>query len=455
MKFLSAYLLFLFLMMTVLTSCLRTEEWELPSGFCESSTKANTTFQNVFDLYQGSTSKILEDLILEGYVTSSDEKGNFFNTIHIQDKAINPIHGIQIEVDLRDSYLRFYPGDKVSIHLQGLYLGRTKGIFKLGSVFTSFGNLSVGRIPTHAVKNHIKRFCDQSVTLTPKQTSIEELQFQSPNTLIEIDKVEFSEEELGQAFAVTGETTKRKLINCNDQNILLINSGYADFSDEILPEGMGSVTGIYYPENGVPQLIVRSLTDLNLTNERCADLITEFTSEFLFISEIADPDNASSARFVELYYSGPDSLSLTGWHLDRYTNDNNTLGSTIDLSDFVLYSDQTIVLASDAEAFELFYGFVPTLEAGLNSPADSNGDDNLVLVDPFGTIIDIFGVVGEDGSGTNHEFEDGRALRNFTIQRGNPVFTFSEWTVYNDTGAEGTINQPQMAPQDFSPGTRE
>ena len=120
-----------------------------------------------------------------------------------------------------------------------------------------------------------------------------------------------------------------------------------------------------------------------------------------------------------------------------------------------IYSDQTIVLVSNAEAFELLYGFVPTLEAGVNSPADSNGDDNLVLVDPFGTIMDVFGVVGEDGSGTNHEFEDGRALRNLTIQRGNPMYTFSEWTVYNDTGAEGTMNQPQIAPQDFSPGSRE
>ena len=300
MKYLRSHKTFVVLILIVFTSCIRTDEWELPSDSCESNVKANTTFLNVYDLYQGSTSKILEDLILEGYVISSDEKGNFFNTIHIQDKAVSPTNGIQIEVDLRDSYLRFYPGDKVSIHLQGLYLGKTKGIYKLGSVFTSFGNLSVGRIPSHAIENHIKRLCDQSVKITPIHTSIEELQFQPPNTLIEIDKVEFSEEELGQAFAVTGETTKRKLINCNDQNMLLINSGYADFSAEILPYGMGSVTGIYYPENGVPQLIVRSLTDLNLTNERCADLITEFTSEFLFISEIADPDNASNCTFCRI-----------------------------------------------------------------------------------------------------------------------------------------------------------
>lgn len=54
----------------------------------------------------------------------------------------------------------------------------------------------------------------------------------------------------------------------------------------------------------------------------------------------------------------------------------------------------------------------------------------------------------------NHEFQNGRALRNTTVQEGNPVYTFSEWTIYNDTGEEGTIRQPQMAPDDFNPGIR-
>ena len=75
-------------------------------------------------------------------------------------------------------------------------------------------------------------------------------------------------------------------------------------------------------------------------------------------------------------------------------------------------------------------------------------------MDPFGTVIDVFGVIGEDGSNTNHEFEDGRAFRNMDVMKGNPVFTFSEWTIFNDTGDAGTIKLPQTAPQDFTPGNR-
>jgi hypothetical protein len=73
---------------------------------------------------------------------------------------------------------------------------------------------------------------------------------------------------------------------------------------------------------------------------------------------------------------------------------------------------------------------------------------------PFGITIDIFGVIGEDGTGTNHEFEDGRAVRKLEILKGNANYTASEWEIFNDTGAGGTINLPQNAPADFTPRTR-
>lgn len=443
------------LLTLVLFGCIRSDDWKPPVTFCNSDIKANTTFQRVYDLYQGTTTKILQDLILEAYVISSDEMGNFFNTLHVQDKAIIPTAGIQIEIELRDSYLRFSPGDKVYLHLKGLYLGRSKGIFALGSAYTSFGNLILSRIPAHAISKHIEKSCDKQAAVVPMVTTIGDIEFQHANTLITIENLEFSEEELGQSYAVAEEISKRILVDCMDQQLLLRTSGYADFSQKLVPEGMGAITGIYYPENDVPQLLVRSQTDLSFNKERCEDFVTEFTSDSLFISELADPDNISSARFVELFYSGNDSLSLNGWHLDRYTNGNTSLGSSLDLSSLIIYSGEAAVIASDAQSFAQTYGFVPSLEAGFNSPADSNGDDNLVLVDPFGNVIDVFGVIGEDGSGTNHEFEDGRAVRNAFILRGNPVYLFSEWLLYNDTGGNGTINQPQNAPQDFTPGIRD
>ena len=335
-----------------------------------------------------------------------------------------------------------------------MYLGRSKGVFKIGGVFTSFGNESVGRLPAAVVDNHVFVSCDEKAIVQPTQISIDNLNESYTNTLVQFNSVEILEEELGQIFAVNREETERILTDCNDDEIILLNSGFSDFQSEMLPNKNGTITGVLLRENDKYMLAIRDLEDIDFANERCEDLIDEFTSTDIFISELADPDNNSGARFVELYNSSTKPLSLKGWRLDRYTNDNTEVSSTIDLSGLIIGSESNLVISPNAEEFEAVYGLAPDFGAGTNSPADSNGDDNLELVDPFGTVIDTFGVIGEDGTNTNHEFEDGRAVRNSDVTEGNPIYTFGEWVIYNDSGSSGTIDQPQVAPDDFTPGLR-
>ena len=434
------------------SACLKKDEWVVPEEKCTNDILPNITLREVLEKYSGTTMEIVENWVIEAFVISSDQAGNIFNTLHLQDKPVNPTAGLQFELELRDSYLFFQPGDRVILSLKGLYLGKSKGLFKIGSAYSTFGTLQPGRLPKHRIFAHIVKSCDQPSSLQPQKISVDEIPFQPMNTLVLIEEMEFVEEELDSSYAQENEQTLRKLTDCQDNEIRLLNSGYSDFYAETLPAGMGSITAINYSENGEPTLIIRSVDDILFTQERCKEYITEFTSNHLFISELADPDNNNSARFVELYYSGNEALPLKGWHLDRYTNDNTVRSSSIDLSQFVMHPGQFLVIASNPEVFEQTYGFAPDIEGGSNSPADSNGDDNLTLVDPFGQLIDIFGVIGEDGSGTSHEFEDGRAFRKNEVSMANRVFTISEWVVYNDTGASGTINQPQNAPGDFTPG---
>ena len=233
-----------------------------------------------------------------------------------------------------------------------------------------------------------------------------------------------------------------------------MNSGFSDFQSEPLPQGNGSITGVLLRENENYFLAIRGLDDINFSGERCEELITEFTSDLVFFSELADPNNNPGARFVEIYNASPEPLDLNGWSIQRYTNANTEVSSSINLSGRIIGAESTFVISPNASEFEQVYGFSPDLGVGTNSPADSNGDDTLQLVDPFGSVIDRFGVIGEDGSGTNHEFEDGRAVRNPEISRANSIYTFTEWSIFNDTGGADTIDQPQNAPEDFTPGKR-
>lgn len=438
-----------------LLCCVDGREFDMPKNNCTTDISANITFAELDSLVQDDVIQIQEDLMLEGYVISSDRAGNFFGVLYLQDALSNPTKGLQLEVDLRESHLQFPEGSKILVKLKDLYLGKKGSNIRIGSVFSSFGNLSIGRLPSGKVFDHLLVSCDAAGPPEPLIATIPEMDSLPSNILVQLENIEFVEEILGETYAVAQEETQRTLVDCEENEIALVNSGYADFQTEALPEANGTLTAILTKDGKTPQLVIRTLEDVNFTEERCPEIITEFTSNQIFISELADPDNNSSARFVELYNASSEPLDLNLWTLRRYTNDNTEVSSTIDLSGFIIGAESTLVISPNAAEFELVYGFAPDLGVSTNSPADSNGDDNLELVDPFGTVIDMFGVIGEDGSGTNHEFEDGRAVRNPDILKGNPTFTFGEWIIFNDSGEAGTTDLPQNAPEDFTPGVRD
>ena len=592
-------------------SCVRDTDFSAPLNLYTQKLVANTSFAHIKSMYLGTVVQIQEDLIIEGYTVSSDETSNFFGSLHFQDKPNNATQGFQIEIDIRDSHLFYGIGSKIALKLKGLYLGKSKGVYKLGGVFTSFGNKSMGRLPVIKAEEHLFVTSNEVFKITPRKVVVEVLDDSMVNTLVQLSDIEIVEDELEKSFAKEKKGTTRTLKDCTGNKITLLNSGYADFYAEPMPRGNGTITAVLLKNKKGYLLVIRNLNDIVFPNERCTEItdeviptptleltdpkdideviptptleltdpkdideviptptleltdpkdideviptptleltdpkdideviptptleltdpkdideviptptleltdpkdideviptptleltdpkdideviptptleltdpkdideviptptleltdpkdIDKFTSPYVFISELADPNNnkkGANGRFVELYNSSSESLSLKGWTLRRYTNENTKFTSTIDLSGFSIDGESTFVISPKPLEFKAIYGFEPNLGASRNSPADSNGDDNLELVDPFGIVIDRFGIIGEDGSNTNHEFEDGRAFRKSTIMRANATYTFEEWMIYNDTGASQTINYPKNAPEDFTPGTRD
>jgi hypothetical protein len=173
----------------------------------------------------------------------------------------------------------------------------------------------------------------------------------------------------------------------------------------------------------------------------------------VIITEIADPNNESNARFVEIYNIGPSSVDLTGWELRRYTNDSSSPQvSGINLSSVgVLAVGNYVIVARDATTFQSVYGFAPTLTGSSGSAVDSNGDDKIAILNASDTIIDIFGTPGSDSNNENSamNFEDGRTERISSVTAPNSTWTASEWDTDND---QGFGSGAQDAPGGFDPG---
>ena len=134
----------------------------------------------------------------------------------------------------------------------------------------------------------------------------------------------------------------------------------------------------------------------------------------------------------------------------RYTNGQADPAGEVLLTG-VLEAGATHTLCKSKNGFTGAYGFMCDQRVkmkGKLNPAHSNGDDNIVLLNPSGEVVDVFGVPGEDGTNTDHDFKDGRAVRLSSVVAGNAVWTPSEWQIDSKTLGEGM----QYAPEDFDPG---
>ena len=447
--------LWLILVFCISTACVFENEYSSFSDPCQELPESNISYAELKSMATDNLFQIQEDLFLEGYIVSSDRAGNFFKSLHLQESPATGSEGIMISVELRDSYLTYPVGSRVVIKLKSLYLDYSKGSYALGSAMNSFGSLNLSRIPSPAAREHILLSCDPVVEIDRSVLTMNGIREAHLNTLVQFENVEFLDEELGLSYAIEEEETIRTIRDCEGDELKVQNSGYANFQAEILPEGNGIIQGVLLQDAGDYVLKIRDTADVQFEDDRCPNFGNFISTDSILITEIADPDNDRNARFIELFNSSSEEIYLNGWILGRYTNDNTEISSEIDLSGYLIKSREAIVLSSNAEAFEIVYGFPPDHEVSTLSAADSNGDDNIELIDPFGNVIDQFGNPGEDGTGTNHEFEDGGAFRKANIEKANPQYNFEEWIIYNDSGGAGTINQPLNAPEDFSPGERE
>lgn len=405
----------------------------------------NITLAEVVAMYEGNMVEfgISNNYIAEGYVISSDENGNFRERLIIQDALENPTTGIQILVESDAIFNSYAIGDKVFVKLDRLYMDKDAGVLSLGYTNGS----SISEINEEDFNSFIIN-SEETFEIIPTAlliTNIDNEIYQ--NTLATIQNVQLVKDELGKAFAYYSGTANaiRTLETCGESKKLdVFTNGNASFANELFPESHGNITGILGE-----YLEVRTASDVNFTEafETCPVIIPK-----IMITEIADPSNATSARFVELFNAGDTEINLTGWKLNKYVNGSTSassggfelIGQSIAVGEFLIIANT---------GYSAIFSDTPEIETTYMS---GNGDDSFELVDNTNTPIDIYGVIGEDGNGTNWEYLDGRAVRNIDIIEPNPGFNVNEWTIYSNANnlLISNPNSPQIAPNDYNPNMR-
>jgi len=256
-------------------SCSQKDKWETPDIPCANpSYQVNATISDLLaQSPNGDIVQIEDDLVFEGYVVSSDEDGNFYTGLVLQDAPQNPTAGIYIALDKRNLYVDYPIGKKVRVRAKGLFIGKDRGVYKLGLTYDSGYGTHIGRIPASEINKRVFALCEDPVQIQPRVVTIDEIENNGDaylNTLIQINDVEFTHADLCSTYSLEGLSGVNKYLeDCAGNKIIMRNSGYAKFATEKVPSGKGNVVAVLGKYRDDFQLYIRSDSDVQLTGPRC------------------------------------------------------------------------------------------------------------------------------------------------------------------------------------------
>ncbi len=391
-----------------------TEDLDFSGERCEPSLlnpniEATTTFDAIRDAFINSGgdeyvefSPDASELIIEGYVISSDEKGNLFEEIYVQNTpgtqdlgANDPRLGFRISVNARDTYQTYEVGRKVYIRLNGLAVGRDGGVVTIG-----YPNVSeVQEIPESLMTEFVVPG-EEIATLEPLIGTTVDFDEDDLGTLVQLENTQFLLEELGLTFS--GEATdefdgERTLESCGDDggSIQLFTSTFADFSLLTLPESSGTITALYTRNfnNSQSILVINDPdTDISFAGERCDPPILD--------CGVAAGEGANTLFSEDWESFGSGDVSGNGWTnyaqagsqlWENYSSGgtNASLGVSARVGSFRSGDESTIVwLISPAVDYNAQDGEVLTFQTS-NSFADGSELEVLFSNDWDGTTAGI------------------------------------------------------------------
>jgi hypothetical protein len=248
--------------------------------------------------YDRTPVEITEDWAITGIVTGSDKTdGNLYKEGYLEDSSA----GVLLKFAATGG---FYLGDSVIIKMKGLWLGDYGDFVQIGGTpYTDDGgNLRISGF------NKDQRMVKVSIDNPshPEEATINGVKNSSfLGRLVKLENVQFSQGELGKTYADALSdppvSANRYLEDCDGNRIIVRSSGYSTFADDLLPEGMGSITAIVTKFNTDYQLLIRDISEVQLNGERC----------MIGAQPLGDPVETLSEDFES--FANNEEILIDGW----------------------------------------------------------------------------------------------------------------------------------------------
>ena len=274
---------FLYLLFTSFLGCIEPTEISLSEvNVAEVNINETSNISAVISAYRQSELGIYtfdedDKTVISCYVISSDEAGNFYKTLVVQDHPENPLNGLELKIDLRSYYSKYNFGRKLYIKFAGLSITEVNGKFIVGYQLRGV----LGDIPSPLLDKFIIRSLE-TTEIVPQIIALKDFSSNMINRFIELRKVQFLKPDLGKSFAseVYDKYNAERIIEqCSDlSRMYLSTSTYANFRSYLLPSETFQIRAVlsadYY--SGNINLILNNPEGLSITyDQRCDPLFFE------------------------------------------------------------------------------------------------------------------------------------------------------------------------------------
>ncbi|WP_412987051.1 DUF5689 domain-containing protein [Pontimicrobium sp. IMCC45349] len=278
--------------MVAMTACVQDDDFTVPNSLgdeenaglqeiltaIQNEEMALVTISQLKAMYNGQVTLIESDIVVKGYVTSSDATGNFYKEFYMQDAPENPTAAIGVVLNLADNYNRYNKGREVYIKLKGLFLGENSSeVLTIGGAEDGdeVDEITANMIPDFLFRSNVT---ETIVPLTVGMSSVNDAHL---GMFVQFENAQFPAGLEGQTFVAPYDDfdTQRALVSCdNGAEFLIETSSFANFNQMPLPtQGRGTIAGVISQSYGGDDIVMllNTTDDISFDGNRCDPVFEE------------------------------------------------------------------------------------------------------------------------------------------------------------------------------------
>jgi len=349
---------------------------------------------------------VKEEIYISGYVSSSDASGNIYKSLYIQDET----GGLAISINGTSLNSTYRLGQQLVISAKDLFVGKYNGQQQMGyPAWYEKGKVwEATFLPLELWEQHVEINGLPNVDkVNPVTCKISDFQGKTDKDtklkwcgqLVRLQNVHFEDADGTTTYSNSDKSTNRNIVDSEGNTLIMRNSNYASFKEDILPLGNGDIIGLlsfYGNDNtGVWQLYIRDTDDvIGFSTSTKGTMNDPYT-----VDEAVELQNSSYSGWMSGYIVGAVAPEVT------------TVSSNADIEWTAPTTlNNTLVIGQTPDTKDLAHCVIVALPDGTPFRTQANLKDNpglyqslIYVKGTFGTYMGTNGIL--DNSGSTDEFK--------------------------------------------------